>query len=78
MSRKKQDKDLKALRFAQESEPNHWPTSETQTTSNRLHPYNLPRATQHRFEIGHVPEITGHVRRNTQRGSRESLKVRAK
>jgi putative transposase len=30
------------------------------------HPYNLPRATRHRIEIGHVPEITGHVRRNTQ------------
>ena len=28
--------------------------------------YNLPRATQHRLQTGHVPEITGHVRRNTQ------------
>ena len=27
--------------------------------------HNLPRATQHRLQTGHVPEITGHVRRNT-------------
>ncbi|MGJ7512326.1 hypothetical protein, partial [Variovorax sp. GT1P44] len=35
--------------------------------SNQPHPYNLFRATQHPTDIGHVPEIIGHVRRNTHR-----------
>ena len=36
------------------------------TRSTRPHPYNLLRATQHRPQTGHDPEIGGHVRRNTQ------------
>src|SRR4051812_37383130 len=34
------------------------------TPTKQAHPYNLPRATQHRLQTGHDPEMVGHVRRN--------------
>ncbi|HEY8908294.1 MAG TPA: ImmA/IrrE family metallo-endopeptidase, partial [Rhodoferax sp.] len=43
------------------------------TRSNQPNHYNLLRATWHPIKIGHVPEITGHVRRNTQFGVAHEL-----
>src|ERR1019366_2104784 len=49
-------------------EPEQAPNAGVRTRPKLPHHYNLPRATQLPIEIGHVPEITGHVRRNTQFG----------
>ena len=62
---KRQARNSKALQHAQAPHPKPSRQRRCSTRPNRPLPYNPPRATQHPTEIGHVPEITGHVRRNT-------------
>ena len=62
---KEQEKRHTALRFTQQPDDNSSSPRRCSTRSNRPQHYNLLRATQQPIEIGHVPEITGHVRRNT-------------
>jgi len=62
----RQERNTKALQLAQASTLNASSQRRSPTRQNQPHPYNIPRATQPSTEIGHVPEITGHLRRNTQ------------
>jgi hypothetical protein len=67
----RQERNTKALQLAQASTLNASSQRRSPTRQNQPHPYNIPRATQPSTEIGHVPEITGHLRRNTQRAIQE-------
>ena len=45
----------------------HYQLRSTPTPSKHTHTYlQSSRAIQHRLQTGHVPEIIGHIRRNTQ------------
>ena len=59
-----QDKPIKTPQADEVPALTHINTGGAPQPSNLLHPYNLLRATQHRLQTGHVPEITGHVHRN--------------
>jgi hypothetical protein len=62
----RQERNSKALHRTPASGPTSSSQRRCSTRPNQPHHYNLLRATQHPIGIGHVPEITGHVRRNTQ------------
>src|SRR5439155_9795274 len=71
----RQERNSKALQPAQAPGPKPSSQRRCSTPTNRPHPYNLPCATQQPIEIGHVPEITGHVRRNTQLTQRQACQT---